>query len=237
MTLRIDPALPKVMLNSLDRGLVLNISLDQESYNPATKRFTDKTPYSNHGTSYNDATFTTDHIGQPNRAMSFNGTDDYVDCGNGASLNITDAITIEAWVKADDYNTNSYVASKGRDAYAGYHIRFKDNKFYTLLYTETGLYNSGTPVSGAGFHHCVITYHKDNGGFFMLDGQNVKTIPAKGKIVWTGYETNPLLIGAMSYKQMYKFNGAIDEVRIYNRALSADEITTLYEQYRTKFLI
>ena len=47
--------------------------------------------------------------------FSFNGSsNDYVDCGNDSSLDITDAITIEAWVKTSSFGTNQYRGLVGK---------------------------------------------------------------------------------------------------------------------------
>jgi len=59
----------------------------------------DKTPYENDGT-INGATFATDRMGQPNKAMSFDGVDDYINCGNNESLAIIEK-TISLWIKTD----------------------------------------------------------------------------------------------------------------------------------------
>jgi len=56
----------------------------------------DSSGNNNNGTLYNGPIW---EEGQVNKALSFDGSNDYVDCGNDESLNITDKITIEAWVK------------------------------------------------------------------------------------------------------------------------------------------
>lgn len=97
-------------LSSLQKGLVLNMDLDSSHYNPATKRFTDKTPHSNHGTSHNAASFTTDRMGQANRAMTFNGTSDYVDAGNGDSLQMSAFIKVS---ESPDVDVHQGVTTDG----------------------------------------------------------------------------------------------------------------------------
>jgi len=82
-------------------GLVGHWVLDAESYDSNTERITDKTPYENHGTNYG-ATLTTDQMGQSDRAMSFDGSSDYVDAGNDDSLDMnTNDFSIVTWI-----NTN-----------------------------------------------------------------------------------------------------------------------------------
>ena len=233
---------PKFQVAEGNKGLVLDMDLSEKYYNSATKRFTDQTPYSNHGTSANAASFTTDRMGNSNGAMTFNGTDDYVDCGSHESLNITDAITIEAWVKNNDWNTRNYIFSKGYgqttgdaawwlyglDGYVRFHI------FTTYEHTEVL-----TSLSNLVWYHIVATYDKDAGSenlklYVNAEIKNQKTLTG------TIYEvTQPVRIGNIGtfLGNDYYFNGTIDEVRIYNRALSAEEIKANYEKYKAKFSV
>jgi hypothetical protein len=91
----------KLKFPSILKGCVLHAPLDEESYNPATRRLTDKSAFGNHGTSAVDASFATDRKGQVNRACAFDGTTDHIDCGNGSSLQIADTdFSICGWVKS-----------------------------------------------------------------------------------------------------------------------------------------
>jgi hypothetical protein len=65
----------------------------------------------NHGTVYG-ASWT---AGQVDDALGFNGVDDYVLCGSDSSLDITDAITIEAWVKDDSGNCQIWAGEMNTD--------------------------------------------------------------------------------------------------------------------------
>jgi hypothetical protein len=95
--------MPNIKLSSLNKGLVGHWTMSQDSLKGSL--LADKTPYENDGTIYG-ATFTTDRKGQANKAMSFNGVDDYIDCGNNESLDITGAITMSAWIKIDKPSTS-----------------------------------------------------------------------------------------------------------------------------------
>ena len=89
-------------------GLVGHWKMDEDSWNGTVDEVIDASGYDNHGNqglehyppSYRIYTGATSiGAGKYDRAGEFDGIEDYVDCGNDASLNITDAITIEAWVK------------------------------------------------------------------------------------------------------------------------------------------
>ena len=166
--------------------------------------------------------------GKTGKALQFDGVDDYVDCGNNATLNITDAITIEAWVngtqlqslsedyagivgKGNDYNIRY---GKGFDLFYGRFIIGGEAKYPNIMFN---------PVEGT-WYHLVITYDKDGGSNNFksyVNGINTYSYTYTGNI---GTNNEHLKIG-YSYKY---FNGLIDSVKIYNKALASDEI---YEHY------
>ena len=185
----------------------------------------DSSGYGNDGTIYG-ATWVDGKYGE---ALSFDGIDDYIEVPDSDSLDITDAITIEAWVKPSpgDYRT---IVSKGYlESYA---LRIaRDSEpimaFFTLdpnnPHAIAGTYNN---IANNQWWHIAGTY----------DGNHVR-LYINGELddseAYTGTITTlstPLRIGKLSGTTKTEcFNGIIDEVSIYNRALSADEIKTLYE--------
>jgi hypothetical protein len=180
---------------------------------------TDVSGNGNNGT-ISGATWTTS--GRYGNALSFNGTNALVTINNSASLQLTSAMTLEAWV----YPTT--VNSEWRD------VIYKGNDNYYLEGTSS---NSGHPVAGAilggvyaeaigpnsltanTWAHLAETY---DGATLRLyvNGVQVASRAQTGAIATS---TNPLQIGGDSLYGQY-FAGRIDEVRIYNRALSAAEI-------------
>ena len=225
---------PKISMGDLNKGLVLHTNLDSESYNSTTKRFTDKSAWANHGTSANAASLTTDHKGQINRAMMFNGSSDFINCGNNASLGITNAITISAWVYPTSVSVSQYILGKGANAGAGYEIEMHSNGNITFnirkadnsTYVKTDVYNVSSLINT--WFNVVGTYDGTTLRLYINATQQ-KT----GSYVGTIYPSiNNTDIGRRSIGG--NFNGSIDEVRIYNRALSQNEITLLYNSYRLK---
>ena len=71
--------------------------------------FTDSSGKGNNGTGSGGVTATAD--GQIKQAGNFDGVDDFVDAGNGSSLNITNAITFEAWIYRTRSGTEQYIMS------------------------------------------------------------------------------------------------------------------------------
>ena len=203
------------------KGLVLDMSI-QKLQETGRNIIIDKSRHMNHGMCMNETNIiqTKEGIG----AGSFDGVNDYVDCGNDESLNIISAITIEAWV-----NTNSLEDSKIITRVIGsgwgnivYQIHIGDGKIQWMVYngSSDGI---NTVVSGSietnKWYHVVATLDNQ---YVRLYVNNVKyeTLNTIGTLM-----NNPLIhtrIGTWITSNY--FHGLIDEVRIYNRALSLEEI-------------
>ena len=91
-----------------EKGLVGYWKFDEGKGNIAK----DSLGMGNDGTISGGATYTK---GVSGSGLKFDGVDGYVDCGNNASLNITDTITIEAWVKTTIPSSTHVVAKDGFD--------------------------------------------------------------------------------------------------------------------------
>jgi hypothetical protein len=166
------------------------------------------------------ATWTTS--GKFGNALTFNGTNARVTINNAASLQLTSAMTLEAWVYP------ATVSSAWRD------VIYKGNDNYYLEGTSN---NSGRPMAGAIFGgvygevygptaliantwaHLGATYD----GVTMRLYVNGVQVASRAQTGAIATSTNPLQIGGDSIYGQY-FAGRIDEVRIYNRALSVAEI-------------
>ncbi|MCK4634745.1 MAG: BNR-4 repeat-containing protein, partial [Candidatus Aenigmarchaeota archaeon] len=123
----------------------------------------DNSTYGNDGTMENFTSNTT-VTGKYGKGLEFDGNNDYIDCGNGNSLNITNEITIEAWIKPGQQNftQNRYVVSDYQDGYNVEILSYVDNNNITygsenisLDSGETGTIlaadiSPGTIINGTG---------------------------------------------------------------------------------------
>ncbi|RKY12273.1 MAG: hypothetical protein DRP65_01765 [Planctomycetota bacterium] len=175
-------------------------------------------------------------------ALDFDGTNDYIDCGNSVDFNITDAITISAWVKFDTVAVNhqTIVAKRGAiaDQVANYVLRTGPNanqdqiQFYYHDGTDWHVYTTSNANLIAGrWYHIVATftfgtaasmkcYLNNNvlaGNWNRGDGNS--PVPTN---------TKPVTIGGLTTGKY--LDGIIDDVRLYDRALSDSEIETLSNQ-------
>src|SRR3989344_4628219 len=213
----------------LTSGLVGYWTMDGNNVNWATGAVTDSSRRGNTGTITNMATSTA--IGKIGQALKFDGVNDYVNAGNGASLNITDAITLSAWVKIIGAQpTYARIIAKSWV----YYLQIDTNNTAVLGFQDgqpwIGVLGSRV-LSDNTWYHIVGTYDKNGGatnGRIYINGVLDNTLTSTQPIQTVG---SSVLIGAHS-GGLPGFHGLIDEVRVYNRALSAGGIKQLYNAGR-----
>ncbi|MBD3183937.1 hypothetical protein GF312_16755 [Candidatus Poribacteria bacterium] len=168
--------------------------------------------------------------GKIDEALLFNGEDDFIEIDHSESLNLVDAITIEFWfVLKGDSLENDYprVVSKGQSTtdngaysvWVGDVTLGNDIGFRSVTLAPNDIRSQALPnYNDDAWHHVVITYDGSQGRLY-LDGVMHVDIPVSGDIAETD---EPLHIGDGNNER--HFNGIIDEVRIYNKALTEDEV-------------
>ena len=162
----------------------------------------------------------------------FDGNDDYVDCGNGASLNIRNAITLEAWFNMDERpDKDNWYDCISKDNYSLYIYGSKDTKtilgaYFWIDGVEVDLWDEGVVDINPnnGWTHCVITFNGTDIKAYV-NGQLDFTYNNPGTI--DDSSAVNLIIGAWitGADGLY---GTSDEVRISNNARSAGWISTSY---------
>jgi hypothetical protein len=163
--------------------------------------------------------------GRFGRGLSFDGINDWVTVADAAALDLTSGMTIEAWVYPTSLGGWRTVVMKEAPGGLAYALYADDD----VPSRPAGYVNRGTgdlAAQGAGplplnaWTHLAVTY---GGGALRLyvNGAQVSTVAATGNIRTT---TAALRIGGNSVWGEY-FAGVLDEVRIYNRALTAAEIS------------
>jgi hypothetical protein len=172
-----------------------------------------------HGTSVVD--------GKINRARRFNGiADDYI---NIPPINIGDAITVAAWVYSDNFVQDGFVVTKNpvNTQWALYFDRSSRDAANGLLKwrgvgSETSI---SCPVPSSKTWHHIVGRQEGTAASLYVDG----VLCASGPLPAIGNEAHWISIGRYdSHDCYFLFNGQIDEVRIYNRALSDTEISQLF---------
>ena len=207
-------------------GLVLYLPFDEGKGNIAH----DYSGHGNHGVIYGAKWVN----GISGKALEFDGVDDYVEVANSSSLNPSTQITLCAWIRFQEGGTyNPRIISKLPYA-------FGDEPGYELITGKTG-------VSRIVYFRCgpnTRIQTKDSiweGQWYFLtatyDGHVLKIFvngildTQENATVTINSGTRPLNIGRKNVEGYDHFHGIIDEVRIYNRALSEEEIQALYRYY------
>jgi hypothetical protein len=218
--------------NHLLNGLISYWNLDE-----STGRAMDVAGGGNDGTNTAD----TLHVpGEINTAYGFNGTSSKIDMTNAANLSLTTVGTISAWVYLPviDSNNNANrtvrrIVSKGNTStdVNGYSLEYNPytNSFQGEFATASAhlAFNFyGTRIVARTWYHLVVTWDGThiitylNGSAFNPEGINQTVTPVSN--------VYPFAIGYQAATNTGNFIGRIDEVGIWNRALSAAQVTALY---------
>jgi hypothetical protein len=183
--------------------------------------------------------------GEDGQAFNIPGSGSYVQVPCSSSLNVSNGLTIEFWLQPDATNAMNTIQGLvtsdfyGLEISSGFQSRIGVNFF---LSTDSGnswpmiseVNGGGAVVSAGDWHHIAGTY---DGSALQLyvDGQpygyalshtgNISPM-ASGSFLALGSEAGRLFCGGCCAGR--DFNGLLDEVTIYNRALDASEIEDIY---------
>ena len=220
-----DILLP-LMREGVDNSLVLWIR--GQGSRAISNKVLDLSNRGNHGT-ITGATWSNTPLNHP--TLSFDEVDDYVDAGNDSSLQITgtNPFTFELWFKANSLSGGATLLAKddGGGSVNKWWLHYRDATYGIALHIqspalETFYFNSNYVPSAGVWYHVILT-RTGNDWVFYINGESVKTLSSSQ--VMRDASAN-FKIGVFQGGNYW--NGLIDEVRVYNRALSASEISNRY---------
>ena len=169
--------------------------------------------------------------GQIDGALSFNGDDDYVDCGSDLTLDVTE-LTWTLWIKraeATYSNERALVSNTGGENTRGTYALQIDvdganqDKIQFVRHGDAGYALSDTAIQDTNWHHIAVTRESNGNVVIYIDGVEDATGYVAER---TAFSRTVVGTGSTSYSN---FNGLIDDVRIYDEALSGDQIWQLYQ--------
>jgi hypothetical protein len=158
------------------------------------------------------------------------GTTGYVQIAN-TDFSVSNSVSVVAWVKtSDSSNSNREIITRGQTVspYRGFILKYYDGKaaFVTRSSNQLDTYTEATfNLADNQWHNLVGTYDGTTQKFY-IDGNLVSTTSQTGSITESnspltiGYDT-PIWLGTY-------FAGSIDEVKIYNKALTAEEVNAQF---------
>lgn len=161
--------------------------------------------------------------------LLFDGIDDYITVLDSDSLDVTGYLTIELWIKMNSIGGTQFFVEKGANDWDnyGFHMCVGDELSFEYR-NPSGVYNHYSTSEGTEidlqpnvWYHIAIVFDNNYVRLYR-NGEEVHVDNANGDLLTND---NDLLIGKQNYGASSRhFHGIMDEVRIWNRALSPDEI-------------
>jgi len=191
---------------------------------------------------YNTATLNGDVSGVDNRsgannfALSFDGNGDYLEAADSNSLDVdTDDCSFSFWIKPTTVSGTQVIIDK-RDTidHTGY-LFYLYNAIPKFRIGHENYWTNGTcsiSLTAEKWSHIVVTVDRDNPNGLIFYVNNVQSSGYNDPSDFDGLSLNnssPLKIGVSRDNNSY-FSGSLDDLRIYKRVLTSDEINALYTE-------
>ncbi|MEC5145764.1 LamG domain-containing protein [Chitinophaga sp. 212800010-3] len=222
-----DPGIPPKGDTGIVSGLIAHWPLDSATL------ANDVSGHQHNGVSYNTS-LTTDRFGNKKGAFYFNGVNSFIAVNDSADLRLTNTdFTVNTWVKLDVYNSSysSALVTKRDNGPGGYVFGISGSAYASGAGFYGYMNAFSTKVIAKGEWHMLSSVYTvaDQKISFYVDGVLNKV--ATGVTPPNAPATVKLYIGrddVNSPTNGYFVQGALDDIRIYGRALSATEIQQLY---------
>jgi hypothetical protein len=207
-----------------------------------TTTWTDMSGVGNNGTLVGGAVYNSGNAG----TFSFDGVNDCVNCGNAASLDIRRTMTLEAWFKVNNFNFPSgwsnlinkmnAAGDLNTRTYAAWINAARYIHFTTSDSTGQQDFNTTSIIVANQWHHWVGIIDRTNGNVFQyVDG--ILNTNGSGTVRTndTVSHSNPMFLNVPTGSFYSHFQGNIAIARVYNRCLTASEVTQNFAAHRGRF--
>ena len=207
------------------------------AYYPFNSNADDESGNGNNGTIYG-ATLTTDRFGNPNSAYEFDGIDDYIEVMDSPDLDLTEDFTISIWIyPVEELRWYGYIAKHYHHTNTDHSWMFKifnDGTPYMEVYDHTG---PGNPmivfpdtVQLNVWTHLAVTYDKSTFSSVAYINYYQQSVGADTLDILDTDKNLSFGSWEPYLSTTAFFYGSIDDIRIYKRVLTGDEIQALYEE-------
>lgn len=191
----------------------------------------DSSGQGNNGTIYNGEIWAANNKGESNSALNFDGSGNYIKIENSNSsnhsLDLLQNFTFISWIKPASLSTYNAIIAKRNGGSYQYELRL-DSGYISLL-TSSGVIKSDLLVDTGRWHFIAAVRDVVSGiTTIFLDGHSYSAAN-----LGISYCNTNVTMGKNA-DGTHIFNGSVDEVRIYNRALSAEEIGQLYGEGKAR---
>jgi hypothetical protein len=193
----------------------------------------------NNGTLHGDAAFATGFVTSgTGQAFSFDGLGDYVLVPDDASLDVgVGSSTFDAWIKRDTSpNSLEFVLTHGEGGdfpvrLLGINSSGRVDARIEGTGPQVSSTNDGATVIDGSFHHIAVVFDRSTNQMIRyVDGAQTGTIDILASVTGSTDTARPFQIASAlsSGVQGFFFGGLIDEIEVFNRALSASEIQAIF---------
>lgn len=181
--------------------------------------------------------------GQFGQAAQFNGSNSYVLIADSPALRLTGDYTISFWFKTNSIGAIQRLVNKdnANDFSGGWALVLEPDSSITWVHNNGSTnqnWNTGVSITANTWYYVTAVYSDSNNlRSFYLNGSLQNTITTNTNVA---SETDVLLFGAYGQSSPLGqyFNGSLDQVRIFNRALRPYEVEALYtEEYCTPTIV
>lgn len=153
--------------------------------------------------------------------LAFDGSDDY--CASSGAWQGGPPLTVAYWFKANNVSSTAFTVNNAHYLYG----------FGTFILNQMGARNSvyspnvygNTTLQPNIWYHCAIVFQTGTTIYHYLNGVADGSGDSN---TFTDYPTTTMYVGRYSNSSNYFFNGRLDDIRIWTRALSSSEIAELY---------
>ena len=212
----------------INKGLIANYPFNGNANDESGNEY--------HGTVYGP-TMTTDRLDEIESAYYFDGINDFIDLHDNFNFDFDSTFSICAWIKTDEIDGLRTIMSKAENSrnsnnlyFLGIHYQYPRGLVRDTVSQDINALGSKALVDNQ-WHFLVMTYDGSTGGDGLkiyVDGllNTLGTITGNPISMST---SDPAAIGceAVGFRSRNYFHGTIDDVRIYNRVLSNEEIEIL----------
>lgn len=218
-------------------GLVLCLdAANPKSYSGTGTVWNDISGNNNNGVLINGVGYSSSNSGH----MVFDSINDYVDCGNNTSLNLINAVSLEAWVKFTTTANTVCIEKSNNNTHYQFQI-FSPTQatgggvlVFMMQPSPSNWVVSDIPSNDNNWHHVVGTYERSvSTAKIYID--NVLRNTNTAILIGPSSNTQPLVMGSRSGAS--GFGGSIGNVKIYNRALTSQEIQQNFNSIRGRYNI
>ncbi|RHW76904.1 LamG domain-containing protein [Colwellia sp. RSH04] len=154
---------------------------------------------------------------------TFDGVNDYVQIADNDLLDLSEALSVSTWIYPESIPGSGLKSIVSKDTNYEFHLNPQGEIFW--WWGDNSFSTSGANIAANNWYHVVITY-RDGKQNIYINGVNRGSLSHAGTLP---VNSNPLQIGQDQGISSRFFHGRIDEVRIYDYALSSTEVNDVYQ--------